>query len=226
MLSRTDAVANWLREAIISGDLEAGTRLNLDELAQRLGVSRMPVREALKHLSTEGLVTFYPYRGVEVARLNADEVEELYAMRVLLERQAVERAATRLDDATLKEMRRVLERMDAAVSERDTPLWFQLNEEFHWLINSASGWPRMVEMIGVLRKNIERYVRTYTARSGFEGPQSEHWALYEACRAHDAGRATEIITVHLENTANRLIADLRQEAAQDEAARSGGNGIS
>lgn len=216
MLSRTDAVANWIRDAIISGDLAPGERLNLDELAERLGVSRMPVREALKQLATEGFVTFFPYRGVEVSALSADEIEELYAMRVLLERRTVERAATRLDAATLEEMREILERMDAAIAAEDTLLWLKLNEEFHRRINNASGWPRMVEMVDMLRRNIERYVQAFTARTGFEGPQGEHWALYEACRAGDADRASEVITAHLENTANRLIADLRREDSSDQ----------
>ncbi|SON56694.1 putative HTH-type transcriptional regulator YdfH [Hartmannibacter diazotrophicus] len=211
-MSRTEAVARNVREAIVNGEMPPGMRLNLDELALRYGVSRMPVREALKQLESEGLVTFYPYRGVEVAHLSVAEVEELYAIRVLLERRAVERAAARIDASGLAKMKVLLEQMDEAIAADDGARWFELNEAFHRTLNEASGWPKMVEMIDKLRQNIERCVRTYIARAGYEGPQEQHRELYQACLDHDPERAARIITLHIENTATLVMQVLAEEA--------------
>ncbi|MFG1462812.1 GntR family transcriptional regulator [Xanthobacter sp. DSM 24535] len=199
--SRKDAVLQVLRNAIIEGRLGPGARLEPDRIAADLGCSRMPVREALKVLEVEGLVTCFPFRGTEVSQLRAEEVAELFAMRTALECLALTRSVPNLTDQELAKMGEILVTMDAP---QDRARWRELNQRFHSIINAASGWPRLVEQIDVLRRNVERYVRIWVDSAGYETPQRQHWALYEACRARDVDAAQRVLTEHFRDTADMV----------------------
>lgn len=214
--SRTQAVADALRLAILEGTQQAGERLNLDDLSEHFGVSRMPVREAIKMLEAEGLVKVYPYRGVEVSSLGADDLDELFGLRDVLERKAVARAVTRLSAGDLARMKQILEDMDSLMDQDDK--WIDLNRQFHEIINRACGWPRLIEMIDVLRVNVERYIRVYVTMMGRETPQREHWALYEACRDRDPEAAQSVISDHLRHTADALASQLPDAGAKTTSA--------
>ncbi|MFN7001068.1 MAG: GntR family transcriptional regulator, partial [Elioraea tepidiphila] len=155
--SRQEAVAEALRLDILRGRLGGGARLDIDEIAARHGVSRTPVRDALKQLESEGLVQVLPYRGVEVTALTDDDLRELFAIRIALERLAVAQAALRITEAELDGLRRILRRMDR-LKQRDRS-WIALNIAFHDAIHAATRWPRLIEMIRIQRTNVERYVR-------------------------------------------------------------------
>lgn len=209
IVSRTGAVAEALRESILSGELKAGQRLNLDVIAEQLGVSRMPVREAVKQLEGEGLVTIYPHRGIEVSRLEVADIEEIFDIRVLLEAHAVGRAVPRLTRGDLDAMEAALQRMDSPDASART--WMDQNRVFHEVVNAACGSPRLVAMIAGLRGNVERYIGAYLAVRGREHPQRQHHELFEACAAGDAARAVEVISAHVGDTARMLVAALREE---------------
>jgi DNA-binding GntR family transcriptional regulator len=213
--SRTDAVAAHLRDAIVAGRLAAGQKLHLDGLARQFGVSRMPVRDALKILEAEGLVEILPYRGIKVTTLNPDDIKELFGLREVLEQTAIERAIARLSTAQLDRMESLLTQMD---SLGDDERWLDLNAEFHAVLNGACGWPRLVDMIDQLRANVERYLRAYVVGSGCARPQAQHWALYRACRARDPETARAVIAEHLRDTASALLGTLsRNETGAAEA---------
>lgn len=217
--SRKMAVFQIIRAAILDGRLAAGERLNQDKIAAELGVSRMPVREALKSLETEGLVRFYPYRGVEVAELDPADIEEMFGIRSALEQLAIGRAVERLSGSDLNRMRRVLERMDQwmEAGEQDVSEWMMLNADFHALINRASGWPKLVEIIDLYRANVDRYVRMYLSIMGRSQPQAEHWALYEACKRRDCAAAQQLIAEHLSHTAIALLEALTTKSTMTPA---------
>jgi DNA-binding GntR family transcriptional regulator len=206
LCSRTEAVVSSLRNAIVEGRLKAGQKLNLDDLARQFGVSRMPVRDALKLLESEGLVRIFPHRGVEVSTLDRDDIEELFGLRQVLEQTAASRAIDRLETTHLATMKTLLREMDSLGDNDDS--WLDLNTRFHAVLNEASGWPRLVKMIGVLRVNVERYVRVYVTQLGRARPQAQHWALYEACLARDADAARTVIAEHLNDTAAALLRTL------------------
>ncbi|RUM96599.1 GntR family transcriptional regulator [Pseudaminobacter arsenicus] len=209
-ISRKDAVLKLLRNAIIDGRLPAGQRLDQNELAARLGVSRMPVREALKQLEVEKLVVVFPYRGVEVASLDPATIVEMFEIRVALERLAVGRAVECLSAADLKAMRQTLELMDGHLDDAAaTAPWMELNHRFHATINSAGGWPHLVETIDQYRGNVERYVRFYLSAGGRARSQEEHWELLAACEKGDVAGAQAVIEKHLRNTATALIDAIR-----------------
>jgi DNA-binding GntR family transcriptional regulator len=208
-LSRKDVVIETLRESILSGDRAAGSRLNLDEIAEELGVSRMPVREALKQLEAEGLVTIYPHRGVEVSQLAIGEIEEIFEIRTLLEQKAVEKAIPNLSQSDLDEMKAILTRMDDILGDRAE--WMELNTRFHNVMNAACGWPRLIEMINILRVNVDRYLRTYWRVLGYEKPQAQHWALYKACCERDTEGAKVIVGEHFKSTSAALLYELGED---------------
>jgi DNA-binding GntR family transcriptional regulator len=218
-LSRKDAVLSLLRGAIMDGRLAAGEKLDQNEIADSFGVSRTPVREALKQLEIEGLVAVYPYRGVVVSSLDADELEELFEIRIALEKAAVAGAAGKLSTRQVARLRSVLRDMDAIVDDpQSDDEWMQLNHEFHKIINDACGRPRLIALIDQYRGNVQRYVRTYLKIFGREQSQREHWELFDACAEGRVQLAQKVIERHLRNTARALQAAL-QAVEQDGSAR-------
>ena len=158
-LAQKDVVVETVRAAILSGAMPPGTQFNLDVIASQHGTSRMPVRDALHQLKTEGLITIYPRRGAQVAQLDVSDMEELFGIRTVLEQKALELAIPRLTQEQFDEMHTLLKRMDW-ISGRGKA-WIGANERFHSILNEASGWPRLISMIKVLRRNIERYIRIH-----------------------------------------------------------------
>jgi len=208
--SRKDVVVSLLRNAIRDGRLAAGSRLDQNEIAASFGVSRMPVREALKQLELEGLVAVFPYRGVEVARLESAQIDELFAIRIALEKLAVERAVANLKPRQIVRLRGILATMDQLVdTDDDDERWMRLNHSFHSIINEACCWPRLIALIDQHRDNVDRYVRSYLRLYGRQQSQSEHWELLEACASGNAAAAQEVIARHLANTARTLADALR-----------------
>jgi len=206
---RTEALVDILRSHILTGELPPGQRLNLDEIAQQSGVSRMPVRDALKQLEAEGLVNIYPQRGIEVSALNIEDITQLFGIRIVLEQKAVELAIPRLTSEDHARMRDVLTKMDLLTGRSSS--WPNFNAQFHYIINSASGWPRLISMISVLRANVDRYVREYVRMLGTEIAQRQHWDLYHACVDGDAERAKQVVHDHFSTTTNELLSALKAE---------------
>lgn len=213
-LSRKDIVHKLLRDAIIDGRLAPGQKLDQNEIASNFNVSRMPVREALKQLESEGLVVVYPYRGVEVARLDVSEVSELFAIRGALERLAVGQAVDALRAENFAQLRAVLEQMDHMVTKpKKEDDWSALNRMFHDTINAASGWPKLLETIATYRDKLDRYVRLYFSISGREQSQQEHWALLKALEAREKTKAEQLIELHSNSTAALLIRSIEMASS-------------
>jgi DNA-binding GntR family transcriptional regulator len=205
-MSRKDVVLTLLRAAIIDGRLKGGQRLDQNEIAASFNVSRMPVREALKQLELEGLVVVYPYRGVEVAGLDVDEVPQLFAIRGALERLAVGRATEALDASDFAALRDILFEMDNLVGlEGAAEQWSDLNRRFHERINGACGWPRLLDAIATYRDKVDRYVRLYFSMRGRVQSQKDHWGLLRALEQRDRATAEDMIEAHSNATAKLLL---------------------
>lgn len=201
--TRDELVAETLRQAILRGELAPGQKLDQTTVAQRLGVSRSPVREALKTLAAEGLVELQPHRTATVVELSLEEMEEIYDIREVLESMAARLAAPRMDDERLAKLRELLEKMDESTTVRE---WSDLNSAFHSLIYEAAGRPRLVEIIFSLRTAAGPYIARYIASEGHkEMSQVEHREIYEACKARDGERAAAAVREHIVNGA----ADMR-----------------
>ena len=152
-----DAVYNALRQAIVSYGLKPGTRLNVEELAEQLGVSLTPVRSAIQQLSTEGLVDIKPRSGTFVASLTAQDVEETFRIRCALECLAAEDAIGRLGEQDFKRLRELLKAMKRPLkTEADREAHERNNSELHQTILRASGNRRLQEMYDALNAHIAR----------------------------------------------------------------------
>lgn len=203
-------VEESLRRAILDGTIPPGQKLNQHELAAAYGVSRVPVREALRILEAEGLVIFHPHRGAVVAGLSAEEVEELYAMRVGLEALAARLGAEGMDSEFLLKMERAHEQMRMAALSGDIDTFLHADLEFHATHYLASGRVRLWERILQLRKASQRYIRRFWRHpDGMRWTLASHQGILEACRDRDPARAVAIVREDLERTAKELIEQLR-----------------
>jgi DNA-binding GntR family transcriptional regulator len=205
-----ELVAAVLREAITTGVLRANQPLPQDEIANRLKVSHIPVREALRQLQSEGLVTYQPNRGAAVSALTTDEIREIYDIRVMLESAALRRAVPRLSAAQIEHARRILDRAEHA---SDGAEWGALDVEFHQLIYCLDDRPRLGEMIAGLLRRVDRYWLSHglmlSHRAEFE---ADHRGLLGAVERRDADAAAGLLQRHLTGAAEHLVAGLEQEA--------------
>jgi DNA-binding GntR family transcriptional regulator len=199
-------VLEKLRRLILDGTLKPGQALKQEEIAARLGVSKTPVQHALKQLQVQGYVTARPHHSVVVAPLSADEIEELYAMRVGLERLAARLATPRLTTDVVDRLRALHHEETAAVTRGDLAEVLQLDREFHLVLYRLTGRPSLIRRIGSLREQCERYMRINLSLPGqLEESMAGHTEILEACAARDPEQVTEHVVGHLEQIAGRLI---------------------
>ena len=211
-----DLIADELREEIRLGVLAGGQPLPQEELANRFGVSRIPVREALLRLEGEGLVAVYPNRGAVVTRFTADEVREIYHLRRLLEGDALARAVRRMTDADLKRIELTMDRAERGAGDLD---WAELDGAFHAALYEPAGHPRQSAMIAALRGTVDRYWTAYEALPAHtEAWLDDHRRIVAACRARDAEMARLVLHEHLARAGAIVLAGLKAEEAPDGAA--------
>ncbi len=196
-------VADTLREAIARGTLAAGTALRQDDLAARFGFSRMPIRDALRQLEAEGLVTIHPTRGAFVARMDRAEIADIYAIRELLEAEALRLACPRLSAADLDEAQAILDQIDA---EPNVGRWGLLNRQFHLLLYRGCGNAKLLALIDAQHNAADRYVRILLSSLDYRlTSQAEHRAILAACRQRDCPQAVAILVAHLREGSRTLV---------------------
>jgi DNA-binding GntR family transcriptional regulator len=213
--SLPDLVALRLREAILAGAIPAEALLRQEDVAQRFGVSRPPVREALRQLEAEGLVVSRPRRGYVVAGLDPADVAEIFDIRGALEAQAATHAAQRRTDADLAAMEALCAAMEAlTLDEPEDGLRFaDLNRDFHARICAAGGRPWAGKILRNLAQHADRYVRLGSALVGnIDRVNGEHRMMLEACRARDAETMAQLAGDHVRETGRRLLQELHQLA--------------
>ena len=197
------SLADALRTEILRGKWQGGQPLKQDEIAAQFGVSKIPVREALVQLKAEGLVNFYPNRGAFVSELSAAEADEIYVMRIALEKEILARAIPHL---TVSHFKRAGEILDAIDNEENIAKWGELNWEFHSTLYLPANLPRVMETIQTLHTNIARYLVLYLAGMDYQKKsQREHRALLQACRAGEVEKAKDILDSHLRSAATKWI---------------------
>jgi DNA-binding GntR family transcriptional regulator len=198
--SLPDVIYERLRREIATGQLQPGP-LRLRPLAERFGTSPIPVREALRRLEADRLVSFLSNRAITVNAISADELDEIFAIRQELESLALRRALPRIveNESTVRELRRLIERMDA--QDGDPGAWRTTNEAFHKCLYEAADSPRLLAVVENLWVAIEPYLRMYvTSVPSLRQAQEQHRALLEAIIAGDAAQAEAILRDHLDAT--------------------------
>lgn len=192
----SDQVREALRHAILGGQLPGGTHLGLAEIADALGVSTTPVREALRVLSSEGFVQLDPYRGALVRSPDRSEIEEVIRLRQALEPLAMEEAIPGLTPEIIGEARRLLQSM---LDRPDSEEWVESNREFHELLYRGVTSQRLLEILANLRAPVVMYVsRAVNQDAEFrEVANRQHVALFGAMGAGNVETAKEIIIHHV-----------------------------
>ncbi|MER9434506.1 GntR family transcriptional regulator [Mesorhizobium sp. M0618] len=210
-----EQVANVLREAIANGTIKAGTSLRQDELAEHFGFSRMPIRDALRQLEAEGIVSIHPTKGAHVARMDCAEISEIYALRELLESEALRLSVPSLAGAKLDEAEQVLDQIDA---ERNVGRWGALNRTFHLALYDACGNHRLLGLIEAHHNAADRYVRILLSNLDYRSrSQTEHRELLAACRRRDGDRAISILRQHLREGSETLVRAIREDGLSRES---------
>lgn len=210
--STADTVADSLRKMISNGELKGGERLVERDLAERFGVSRIPMREAIQRLEREGLVGIFRNRGAVVRMLTASDVKEIYDLRALLEGDAIYRSVKRLDDETVARAELVHRLLGDASS---TVRQGALNLEFHALLYSRCGNERQLKVIAELRSQVERYERLRdTLLSDTPSFQAEHESILQACRERNARGARSMTIAHLDSARDIVMQLVESDRAQ------------
>lgn len=203
-----ELIADSLRLTIMAGHYLPGERLNQEELATIYGVSRMPVREALLRLQGEELVVYIPRRGFAVAELSAEEVEDIFSIRTMLEGLATRLAIPNMTEKRFARIAENLERQKRYGDNIDKRL--ELNRKFHGTIYEAARRPRLVALITNLRNIVEAYSRIYTSAEGrAEATIGEHQLIFEACLKGDAELGECLAQEHLQNILAVLVPKLK-----------------
>ena len=202
-------IANLLERAILEGHYRPGQRLREVELADRLGVSRTPLREAFYTLETRGLLQIQPRRGAFVKSVTVEEMEELLTVRVSLDGLAARLAAETAEAADIEELKKVHESQRAAFRDNDDSAFHARGQEFHNLIYAASGNPRLISIYRSLRVDAALYPVADLLLPG-EPEQSleDHSELLAAIDARDADKAQELAERHIRRIKAHLGANL------------------
>ncbi len=186
-LTAQEVALKELRSALASGVLMPGQQLVQEDLAEELGVSRVPIRESLKILEGEGHVTYHPNRGYFVTELSATDLAELYRIRELLEEEALTHAVAEVSDADLKDIEEILTEVNAAAAAGDVDALTQANRAFHLSIIELSGMNRLSRLIRQLWDASDIYRTVYfREESNRERIFAEHQEIFRALQARDA----------------------------------------
>jgi DNA-binding GntR family transcriptional regulator len=201
MTRAVDRVYTHIRDAIVDGRYEPGARLGEVEIAELTSTSRTPVREALRQLEMEGLVEVLPHRGARVYEWTADDLEEIYDLRMTLEAMAAARAASRIEPRDLDRMTELCDLIEVAAvpgPDQRLDLVAQLNDEFHAIVRSAAASNRLTTMLGaviqlpLVMRTFHRYAPEDLTRSC-----AHHRDLVSALRNHDDVWAESVMRAHV-----------------------------
>jgi DNA-binding GntR family transcriptional regulator len=220
-----DDAAQTLRDAILRGRFRAGARLRQVELADSLGISRTPIREALVRLQDEGLVELLPGGGVRAKLLNLDEAVELYDLREVLDGLAARLAATRADAPALARLERLLERMARSMAGADAHQWFGAHVAFHEEIVRAAGNRPLGRLLSVVRQSVQHFhpLLLRTERR-LEHAWNEHRGIYAAIAGRDPAAAERLARAHIANAKEIVLKVMVRSDAGGDAVRGGRNG--
>ena len=193
-------IANVLREAIYRGILHDNEQLLQNQLAARMGVSPIPLREALKQLETEGLVEFRGRRGAIVSGLTLEDAREIYDMLTWLECGAMKVSFDMISNALIQEEEKLLDRME---KEEDPVKWRDMNVLFHAALYEPADRPLTLDIIAKLRRQVDRYIRNHLDSMRKES-EDQHREILAGVKAHDLPRTLRSLEDHLVNTSKDL----------------------
>lgn len=206
-----DVVFNTLRQAILRGDLAPGERLMEIQLANQLGVSRTPIREAIRKLELEGLVIMIPRRGAEVAKITEKDLRDVLEVRASLEELAIGLACERISNEEIEKLRTALEDFEAALGSDDVTKIAETDVAFHDVIFAATQNARLIQIVNNLREQMYRYrleyLKDYTAHQRL---LEEHQKITEAVAGRDKPLAQKLIVQHIYHQELAVIRNIQE----------------
>ena len=207
-----DVVFNTLRQAILKGELAPGERLMEIQLAEKLGVSRTPIREAIRKLELEGLVLMIPRKGAEVARISEKSMRDVLEVRRSLEELAIELACERMTEEDFKELDLAQNAFKKAVAGGTAMEIAETDEAYHDIIYNSTGNTRLVQILNNLREQMYRYRVEYLKNNEvYEQLLEEHEFLIQAVIKHDKAQAKDIICRHIDNQEKAIAEFIRNK---------------
>ncbi len=207
-----ELVFESLREAIISGTLPPSERLMEIQLAEEMGVSRTPVREAIRKLELEGLVVMIPRKGAYVAGMSIKDIVDVFEIRGALEGLAAELASERVTDDELESMERYLVKISEEIESGDLSKVVETDTDFHTLIYKASRNARLSQIISNLREQIQRFRTTSLSFPGrMKIALEEHRKIVEAISSRDGELARRLAQEHIENAENVMMSMIQHD---------------
>ena len=207
-----DVVFNTLRQAILTGELKPGVRLMEIHLANRLGVSRTPIREAIRKLELEGLVTMIPRRGAEVAQITEKSMNDVLEVRRALDALCVELACDRITKEELESLKRACDNFELAVKTKDVKKIAQADVALHDIIVQATGNSRLIQLVNNLSEQMYRYRFEYIKDiSQHERLVEEHRIIYQGIVDQDKETASLAAKLHIDNQKKAIIRQIRLE---------------
>ncbi|NLK22023.1 MAG: GntR family transcriptional regulator [Epulopiscium sp.] len=210
-----DVVFNTLRKAILSGDLLPGERLMEKQLAEKMGVSRTPIREAIRKLELEGFVVMVPRKGAQVANITEKDIQDVLEVRSVLEALAVRLACDKMEKEDLGQLKETMDIFSDAAKEEDVDTMIKKDTEFHDIIFGATKNEKLIQIVNNLREQIHRYRVAYLKSFGdFKAIQEEHEQIVHAIENKNPSLAEKVATEHIKNQERAVIKYVRREAAK------------
>jgi DNA-binding GntR family transcriptional regulator len=197
--------ADAIRQRILSGELRPGQPLRQETVAADLGISRIPVREALLLLEAEGLVHIVPHKGAVVAKFSLADVEELFGLRMLLEPRLLRASAPKLEAADFEALHAILADYSRQIRARNVIRWGELNTAFHLRLYSHAGQPRTEAFVNGLLVSSDRYTRIQlSSTDGVKRAEEEHRAMLALCEQRKVEDACRLLEAHIEAVGEAL----------------------
>lgn len=207
-----DVVFNTLRQAILKGELEPGERLMEIQLAERLGVSRTPIREAIRKLELEGLVNMIPRKGAEVAKISEKNLRDVLEVRRALEELAVELACLRMEKEEIVKLRQANDDLAERIETEDAIVVAELDEAFHDLIYQETGNTRLMQMLNNLREQMYRYRLEYVKdKSTRANLIKEHNIIIDSLEARNIDKAKAAAHFHISNQVQTVSKKIKEQ---------------
>ena len=207
-----DVVFNTLRQAILRGEIKPGERLMEIQLANKLGVSRTPIREAIRKLELEGLVLMIPRRGAEVAEITEKSLRDVLEVRGALEELAVKLACQKITDEQIQELRMAEKEFEMALSSGDVTVYAEADVKFHDVIYRATDNQRLIQLLFNLREQMYRFRVEYLKREEAHGNLLiEHRRIIETIANRDMDAAVDAVCQHIDYQVSAVIDTIRMK---------------
>ena len=203
-----ERILSTIRAAIVNGEIRPGTRIMEPELAERFGISRTPIREAIRQLESEGLISVIPRKGAIVASISPQDISNFYELKMILEGHAARLAAKNLTENDLAKMETVNRQIEAASAKKNLSRVLDLQNEFHEIFLRACGNDKLLAIVQNLVMQFQR-IRLMPAMLGrIKGSIRQHTEIIEAFRRKDAARAEELVRKNSLYGKNLLLREL------------------